>query len=131
MILRRPAVESCGLLIGCSQERQWVVERFAFCTNLSGGPDAFILAPRDYFRVAAGLGASEAIVGIFHSHHGRAVPSPADVENMKLHPFVWLIIGNTASAALSDLVCRAYRLNASGRLAKIGIDVVHVDTPDQ
>jgi proteasome lid subunit RPN8/RPN11 len=120
-ILLTPDVESCGLLIGRSDARHVVVGRFAFCANLSLDPDGFILAPQDYLRIMAELDGQETVIGTFHSHRGPAAPSAADVQNMKFHDFVWLIVGNTASASLGDLVCRAYRLTARGCVVEIQI----------
>jgi proteasome lid subunit RPN8/RPN11 len=118
-ILLTPDIESCGLLIGRVEARDVTVVRFVFCANLSQHPDGFILAPQDHLRIVAGLCGQETVIGTFHSHRGSAVPSAADVQDMKFHDLVWLIIGNTASASLGDLVCRAYRLDARGRVVEL------------
>lgn len=120
-ILLTPEVESCGLLVGRSHGRHVVVGRFAFCANLSRDPDEFILAWQDHQRIVAELAADEAVVGIFHSHWGPAVPSIADVQNMKFHDLPWLIFGNTSLASLGDLICRAYRLDERGRVVEVEI----------
>ncbi|MEA2563475.1 MAG: [CysO sulfur-carrier protein]-S-L-cysteine hydrolase [Acidobacteriota bacterium] len=120
-ILLAPEVESCGLLVGRSHGRQVVVGWFAFCANLSHDPDEFILAPQDHHRIVAELAGDETVVGIFHSHRGSAAPSSADAQNMKFHDLPWLIFGNTSSASLGDLVCRAYLLDERGRVVEVKI----------
>jgi len=122
-ILANPQVEVCGLLVG-HFDRDYLVERFAFCANLSTASDEFILAPRDEEAVRNRLHYGEAILGVFHSHLGEPTPSAADIYNMRFHDLVWLIAGNSASQSSSELVCAAYVIASNNEVRDVEVVIV-------
>jgi proteasome lid subunit RPN8/RPN11 len=100
--------ESCGLLIGGRKNSHVRVTKIIMCTNLAFGPDQFVLSPRQYGRIVKDLRKSERIIGVVHSHAGCESPSPVDARGIKLHDFVWLIVGNTRSLDIGKLKYAAY-----------------------
>lgn len=90
--------EACGLLVGRVEAEGVVVTRALPCPNqapLEERHHRFSIDPRAVINVRRSLrGTPESIVGFYHSHtNGRAVPSPLDLEHIRLWPeTVWLIV---------------------------------------
>jgi proteasome lid subunit RPN8/RPN11 len=107
-ILAAPSSESCGLITGHASEKRLRVHDLVPCENLSGLDTEFIISPRDFLRVARSTQSPMRVVGIYHSHFGSARPSEADKRGIRLHDFVWLIVGNAKLRRVDELEYSAY-----------------------
>ena len=92
--------EGCGLLIGYVAEDGVRVTRALRCPNVAPREEQthrFAIDPRALLNVRRSLrnhGATESIVGFYHSHpDAPAAPSATDMEYIRLWPeTVWLIV---------------------------------------
>lgn len=120
-ILATPNAESCGLIVGFLGGPDICVHDLIVCDNLATVPDEFMLSPRDYSNVAARLSGSLTIVGVFHSHPGSAEASGVDARSIRLHPLVWLIIGNTRCLSSRRWKYAAYMRGRRGSLVRLRV----------
>jgi proteasome lid subunit RPN8/RPN11 len=106
--------ESCGLLIGTSDESGWCVTRAVVGDNVHPEPRRrFEVDPRLVFEWMRKLrGGDESVIGHFHSHpDGPAAPSETDRASAFDRAALWLIAAVPGGhiAAL-----RAFRLERDG-----------------
>lgn len=121
-ILETADAESCGFLVGWCRHGHCRVESFVFGTNLSDEPERFVISPREHRDLLRDLPANVSLLGIFHSHLGDPRPSPDDLETMRLHPSIWLIIGNVALRDAARLSWVAFRSSHDGiRALSVGL----------
>lgn len=92
---RESRTEICGLLFGELENHRAVVKKISFIRNTLNSQVEFLLDPEEMIReieIAEEEGLE--IVGIFHSHLCKPLPSERDVEGMKNWRVVWLIVDN-------------------------------------
>ena len=113
--------ESCALLIGPipSEGSQEVkVSKAILTSNISSHPTVqFEINPQDLLKAydhADSL--NQAIVGIFHSHPAPPYPSSTDIDNMKINPCVWLIMGG------KDKEIKSYQYR-DGYIHKVDLEI--------
>jgi proteasome lid subunit RPN8/RPN11 len=92
--------ESCALLIGPtppSDSQKIHASEVILTSNISSNPTVkFEINPQDLLKAYDHADAvNQAIVGIFHSHPAPPSPSSTDIDNMKINPCVWLIMGGS------------------------------------
>lgn len=87
--------ESCGFLIGHASYGGIYGNTLRLATNLYKGVTsiAFAINHNEYQEALRNNTPEEQLIAIFHTHHGPAVMSKLDQENIKIFPFIWLIIG--------------------------------------
>ncbi len=86
--------ESCAFLLGDGNELE--VAEVMPMNNSDRSAFSFTIAPDDV--LAAYTNAESRglqVIGIFHSHPGKPVPSSTDRKFMELNPVVWLIYSTT------------------------------------
>jgi [CysO sulfur-carrier protein]-S-L-cysteine hydrolase len=86
--------ESCAFLLG-SSDSTTVVEILQM-NNADSSPYTFSIEPAELLKAydtAEKRGLN--VMGIFHSHPGKATPSPTDMKYMRLNPVAWLIYSST------------------------------------
>ncbi len=95
--------EVCGLLIGHTSTKGWLVEEVRQVENLNKerAADRFQLDPAGYQAIDASLrGSGKEIIGVFHSHPDcPAQPSPTDLSNAWegfVYPIVSVVQGEVA-----------------------------------
>lgn len=118
--------ECCGLLIGTQDGVDggtWRVTKVTPSENLAPDDrnDRFEVDPRVRLRLQKELrGASETLIGIYHSHpDGPAQPSATDLENAWEPELIWLITAVVAGQATQT---NAYRLtDQASRFAQIAL----------
>jgi proteasome lid subunit RPN8/RPN11 len=123
-ILRNGQREYCGFLLGTLNKHNAWVDRVIFATNISESSDHFCIHPLDYARVLDSLADKEQLIGIFHSHRKSPRPSPKDIETMHLHPFLWLILGNTERGKDGKIRKSAYKVS-DGNTMKVLIKILN------
>ena len=89
--------ESCAILIGNEDEKNWIVKKLFLTENTEKSRVAFTISPDEEFRVdQIAKKADMEIVCIFHSHpESEARPSETDKKFMKVNPFPWIIYSGT------------------------------------
>ncbi|GAB6101511.1 M67 family metallopeptidase [Thermococcus atlanticus] len=88
-------VEICGLLFGKKKGTCAFVEEIKFIKNRLDSPYAFEMEPLEMIRAideAEERGLE--VVGIFHSHLCKPIPSERDRKGMENWPVIWLIVDN-------------------------------------
>jgi len=90
--------ESCALIIGkkpALSSRYVVASKTILTDNVSSNPSVqFEINPEDLLKAYNYADSTkQAIIGVFHSHPAPAAPSPTDIQNMKINPCVWIILG--------------------------------------
>lgn len=87
--------ESCAFLLGRG-EREIYVEEILPMKNADESMISFSMEPQELLR-AYDLAERKNfhVVGIFHSHPSRPVPSSTDTKFMEINPIVWLIYSTT------------------------------------
>ncbi|WP_167915915.1 M67 family metallopeptidase [Thermococcus sp. LS2] len=92
---KKSRIEICGFLLGRQEGHDIIVEEVIFTKNKLNSPTAFEIDPLEIVKVldyADGKGLE--VVGIFHSHLGKPIPSERDIRGMKLWRNVWFIVDN-------------------------------------
>lgn len=84
-------LECCAFLLG-SGENDFLVHEILPMKNVDESKFSFSIEP-EQLMYAYGLAEKKKlqIVGIFHSHPSKPVPSLTDVRFMEINPVVWLI----------------------------------------
>jgi proteasome lid subunit RPN8/RPN11 len=113
--------ESCALLIGPippSGSKQVQVSEVILTSNISSRPAVqFEINPQDLLKAYDHADVlNQAIVGIFHSHPAPPYPSSTDIDNMKINPCVWLIMGG------SDKEIKSYQYR-DGYIYKVALEI--------
>lgn len=96
--------ESCAFLLGSSGNSS--ISEILLMKNADSSPFTFSIAPSqllEAYDVAEKRGLQ--VVGIFHSHPGKPLPSSTDKKYMEINPVTWLIYSTTEGtfgAYLSD-----------------------------
>lgn len=119
-MIDRGRYERCGFLLGTLSEDSALVKKAIFMRNTAELGDYFSINPLEQARVFRASTESEQVLGIFHSHRKSPEPSPKDIENMSLFPFIWLIFGYTDKRSSKEL-CRVAWRQINGRVEKIKI----------
>ena len=96
--------ESCAFLLGSPGESS--VAEILLMKNADSSPFTFSIAPSQLLEAydnaeMRGL----QVIGIFHSHPGKPLPSATDKKYMEINPVTWLIYSTTErifGAYLSD-----------------------------
>ena len=85
--------ESCAILIGNGDEKNWIVKKIFLTENTAKSRVTFTISPDEELRVDQIAKESEMeIVCIFHSHpESEAHPSKTDKKFMGVNPFPWII----------------------------------------
>lgn len=86
-------VESCAFLLGRSRG---LVDEILPARNADSSPYSFSIEPSELleaYLTAERKGMQ--VIGIFHSHPGRAAPSQTDQKFMDINPVVWVIYSTT------------------------------------
>ena len=87
-------LEGCGVLFGHIDDDRAIIREVFETENSAENPSVrFYIDPELFYKV---LTTAEEqgleFLGIFHSHPAEPNPSPWDLEYMKLHQNVWIII---------------------------------------
>jgi proteasome lid subunit RPN8/RPN11 len=86
--------EACGVLCGYIDNEKAIVKKVVETENSADNPSVgFYIDPELFYNIL--ISAEEQgleFIGIFHSHPARPNPSSWDLEYMKLHQNVWIII---------------------------------------
>ncbi|MCI0560802.1 MAG: M67 family metallopeptidase [Nitrososphaera sp.] len=88
--------ESCALLLGSTVTSELVVLEIMPMRNASKSPYLFSIEGTDLLKAydqAEKRGLQ--VIGIFHSHPAKPLPSGTDKEFMELNPVVWVIYSTT------------------------------------
>ena len=88
-------LESCGLMIGMREGGSCLCDHIIPTENIDKSTHSFTIAPEELlkgYRHADSVGME--LVGIYHSHPARAVPSQVDIGFMKWSTPVWLIVSS-------------------------------------
>jgi proteasome lid subunit RPN8/RPN11 len=85
--------EICGFLLGYRRDKRIHVDGIRLTENIYRDRNSFAISQKEYDAALKTASAGAWVVGIYHSHYGSADMSCADRKNIKLHPFVWLIVG--------------------------------------
>ncbi|MHA2062078.1 MAG: Mov34/MPN/PAD-1 family protein [Candidatus Sifarchaeia archaeon] len=87
-------LEGCGVLIGLIDNNKAIIRDVIETENSAKNPSVrFYIDPELFYTIL--ISAEESgleFLGIFHSHPAQPNPSPWDLEYMKLHQNVWIII---------------------------------------
>jgi proteasome lid subunit RPN8/RPN11 len=87
-------LEGCGVLFGEIDSHKAVIREVVATENSADNPTVrFYIDPELFYKIL--ISAEESgleFLGIFHSHPAQPSPSPWDLEYMKLHQNVWIII---------------------------------------
>jgi proteasome lid subunit RPN8/RPN11 len=87
-------LEGCGVLIGHINNNKAIIRDVIETENSAENPSVrFYIDPELFYTIL--ISAEESgleFLGIFHSHPAQPNPSPWDLEYMKLHQNVWIII---------------------------------------
>ena len=86
--------ESCAFLLGSSRDSS--VAEILFMKNADSSPLTFSIAPSQLLEAydhAENMGLQ--VIGIFHSHPGKPLPSTTDKKYMEINPVIWLIYSTT------------------------------------
>ncbi|MFX1519982.1 MAG: Mov34/MPN/PAD-1 family protein [Promethearchaeota archaeon] len=93
-------IEACGVLFGHIDNEKTIVKEVVETENSADNPTTrFYIDPELFYKILTS--AEEQgfeFLGIFHSHPARPNPSPWDLEYMKLHQNVWIIIQSFSKA---------------------------------
>ncbi len=85
--------ESCAMLLGTHDDRQWNVKEVFLTNNIEQSETNFTISPEEllYGHKLAEEKQLE-LVGVFHSHpNSNAIPSDTDKKFMKGNPVPWII----------------------------------------
>jgi proteasome lid subunit RPN8/RPN11 len=87
-------LEGCGVLFGHIDNERAIIKEVVETENSAENPSVrFHIDPELFYKI---LTTAEEqgleFLGIFHSHPAKPNPSPWDLEYMKLHQNVWIII---------------------------------------
>ncbi|HEX3106999.1 MAG TPA: Mov34/MPN/PAD-1 family protein [Terriglobales bacterium] len=85
--------EQCGFLFGEESNGQAVIKTASAAENIYFARDKFAIGDREYSRALHRECVGQRLLGIYHTHLGRAVMSGQDERNAALHRFLWLLIG--------------------------------------
>jgi proteasome lid subunit RPN8/RPN11 len=111
-------LESCGLMIGRRDGGSCFCDHILPTKNVDASPTSFTIAPEellDGYRHADSVGME--LIGIYHSHPARPVPSQVDIGFMKWSAPVWLIVSSL------NWEYAAFRLD-EGRPANVSIKLL-------
>lgn len=102
--------ESCAFLLGKNSGGESVVLEVMPMRNAESSPVLFSINPEELLK-AYNLAEERGhdVIGIFHSHPGRPIPSGTDIRFMELNPVVWVIYSTTENefkAFISDAEVR-------------------------
>lgn len=90
----RYPLEGCGVLFGHIDKEKAIIRDVIETENSAKNPSVrFYIDPELFYTIL--ISAEESgleFLGIFHSHPAQPNPSPWDLEYMKLHQNVWIII---------------------------------------
>ncbi len=114
---RRSSVEICGILLGRKGNSDAFVEEIKFIKNRLNSEHAFEMEPIEMVQAmdeAEDKGLE--LIGIFHSHPCKPIPSERDRKGMKNWPVVWLIVGNNGDY-------KAFVFD-NGRILKVEVEVL-------
>jgi proteasome lid subunit RPN8/RPN11 len=95
--------ESCAFLLGDGNELE--VAEVMPMNNSERSAFSFTIAPDEVlkaYKSAESKGLQ--VMGIFHSHPGKPVPSSTDRKFMELNPVVWLIYSTTENRFQAHLL---------------------------
>ena len=126
-VMETPFKESCGFLTGTVTGSHVKVISYQQITNISDVPDRFSFHPGEQLDFERESSGDLQIVGIFHSHQKEPELSRLDIETMHLYPVIWLVIGQTITQRLEDVVVKAFYLDQHNLVQKIeftGIEAV-------
>ena len=115
--------ECCGLLIGTGHD---IIEAVATANIATDPMRRYQVSPSDHFaqikrfRESTSDGATDGVIGAYHSHPRSAPrPSPTDLEEA-FEDFLYLIAGPADDSAPIEI--RAYRLRA-GALEEVQLTI--------
>ena len=87
-------LEGCGVLFGHIDNERAVIREVVETENSAENPSLrFYIDPELFYKILTNAEEQGLeFLGIFHSHPAEPNPSPWDLEYMKLHQNVWIII---------------------------------------
>lgn len=95
---KKSPVEICGLLFGRKEGSDAFVEEIRFIKNRLSSPHAFEMEPLEMIEaIDEAEERGMEVVGIFHSHLCKPIPSGRDRKGMENWPVIWLIVDNEGS----------------------------------
>lgn len=122
--------EACALLVGRKTMQGWIVSEIVEGANVAASPEQeFEFDPAVQIRLLRRLresGASECLVGHYHSHpNGRAEPSAKDAAMAHDLSLLWVISAVTEGKAGMP---RAFKPDSYGGFAPFPLDIVQQDS---
>jgi proteasome lid subunit RPN8/RPN11 len=87
-------LEGCGVLFGHTDKNKAILDSVIETENSAENPSMrFYIDPELFYKILTNAEEQGLeFLGIFHSHPAEPNPSPWDLEYMKLHQNVWIII---------------------------------------
>jgi proteasome lid subunit RPN8/RPN11 len=98
--------ERCGVLVGKRNELATEVWRTLEARNTYRLPCQFGISADEHDRLQRACASAERIVGIFHTHLATTEPSVSDISNMRLYPYIWLIVSHGGPQSWRSYVWR-------------------------
>ena len=105
--------ESCALLLGRKKENVYEIKQVIPMNNRDASEVSFTMDENELMQIykyAELLNTS--VVGIFHSHPSKPIPSETDKTFMEINPIPWLI----KSTITDEMRCFIFSNSSKGRI---------------
>jgi proteasome lid subunit RPN8/RPN11 len=92
-IAHHDGCELCGFLLGWGFEPRTQISVVRPAKNIFQSDNSFAISEREYLSVLDAETNDRHLLGVYHTHFGRAHASSWDRKNITVHPLLWLIVG--------------------------------------
>ncbi|MGQ4832635.1 MAG: M67 family metallopeptidase [Candidatus Asgardarchaeia archaeon] len=118
-ITRVSPLEACGLIIGKVVDDIAYGEIIVKIKNIQKSTVEFLMDPTELYNAyMLAEKMKKEVIAVYHSHPSGTYPSPHDLRNMELNPYVWIIFD------MNDLSFRAFFLEDKEKKQLYEVEVI-------
>jgi proteasome lid subunit RPN8/RPN11 len=115
--------ESCALLLGKKKENVYQIEEIIPMSNRDSSEVRFAMDENELIKIYRYAELSNtSVVGIFHSHPSKPIPSETDKTYMEINPIPWII----KSTITDEIRCFIFSDASKGNID--GIEEIRIIT---